>query len=176
MDVGVYEQRMALTRWWPLDPVCPECESCDTHLEAGTQCQVMEETGTTRAVTTLITGANKGIGFETARQLIMAVVNVGSSLGSLGRVTTEGLPESGIPAMAYGSSKAAVTMITVHYAKAFPKMRINCVDPGYTATDMNGNSGHRSAAAAADIIAHMACPGPDGPTGTYRDVHGPLPW
>jgi NAD(P)-dependent dehydrogenase (short-subunit alcohol dehydrogenase family) len=103
------------------------------------------------------------------------VVNVGSSLGSLGRVTTAGLPESGVPAMAYGSSKAAVTMITVHYAKAYPTMRINCVDPGYTATDLNGNSGFQTAADAAGVIAQMACLGPDGPTGTYRDADGLLP-
>jgi|SRR6185437_1402662 len=161
------------------------------------------------ATITLITGANKGIGFETARLLISAghtirrlyetnvvglvrttraflplltksanpvVVNVSSSLGSLERVTTAGLPESQIPAMAYGSSKAALNMITVHYAKAFPNMRINAVDPGYTATDINGNSGFQTAAAAAAIIAQMACLEPDGPTGTYRDAHGPLPW
>lgn len=85
------------------------------------------------------------------------MVNVGSSLGSLGRVTTEGLPESEIPAMAYGSSKAAVNMITVHYAKAFPRMRINCVDPGYTATDLNGNSGFQTTAEAAAIIADGLC-------------------
>jgi NAD(P)-dependent dehydrogenase (short-subunit alcohol dehydrogenase family) len=111
-----------------------------------------------------------------ARSANPVVVNVGSSLGSLGRITTPGLPESGIPAMAYGSSKAAMNMITVHYAKAFPNMRINCVDPGYTATDLNGNSGFQTAAEGAVIIAQMACVGPDGPTGTYRDAQGPLPW
>jgi len=104
------------------------------------------------------------------------VVNVSSSLGSLERVTTAGLPESQVPAMAYGSSKAALNMITVHYAKAFPKMRINCVDPGYTATDMNGNSGPQTPADAAAIIAQMARIGPDGPTGAYCNAHGPLPW
>lgn len=104
------------------------------------------------------------------------VVNVGSSLGSLGRVTTAGLPESQVPSMAYGSSKAAMNMITVHYAKAFPKMRVNCVDPGYTATDLNGNSGPQTAAEAARVIAQVACGGSDSPTGTYRDAHGPLPW
>ena len=104
------------------------------------------------------------------------VVNVGSSLGSLGRVTDSGVPESGIPSMAYGASKAAINMITVHYAKAFPNMRINCVDPGYTATDLNGNSGFQTAAEGAVIIARMANLGPDGPTGTYLDAQGPLPW
>src|SRR5262245_50715228 len=54
------------------------------------------------------------------------VVNVGSSLGSIGRVTAPEAPESAVSAMAYGSSKAAINMITVHYAKAFPRMRINC--------------------------------------------------
>jgi NAD(P)-dependent dehydrogenase (short-subunit alcohol dehydrogenase family) len=104
------------------------------------------------------------------------VVNVGSSLGSVGRVTTPGLPESSVPAMAYGSSKSALNMMTVHYAKAFPRMRINCVDPGYTATDLNGNSGFQTAAQAAGIIVRMACIGPDDPTGTYIDATGPLPW
>lgn len=32
-------------------------------------------------------------------------------------------------------------MITVQYAKAFPGMRINAGDPGYTATGLNGNAG-----------------------------------
>lgn len=111
-----------------------------------------------------------------AQSATPVVVNVGSSLGSLGRVTTPGLPEAAVPAMAYGSSKAALNMITVHYAKAFPNIRINCVDPGYTATDLNGNTGYQTAAQAAAIIVQMACLGPDGPTGTYRDADGQLPW
>jgi NAD(P)-dependent dehydrogenase (short-subunit alcohol dehydrogenase family) len=104
------------------------------------------------------------------------VVNVGSSLGSIGCVTSAERPESGLQAMAYGSSKTAINMITVQYAKAFPYMRFNCVDPGYTATDLNGNSGYQTAADGAVVIAQMACIGPDGPTGTYRDAYGPLPW
>jgi len=104
------------------------------------------------------------------------VVNVGSSLGSIGRVTAPEAPESLVAAMAYGSSKAAINMITVHYAKAYPRMRINCVDPGYTATDLNGHSGYQTAAEGAAIISRMARVGPEGPTGTYRDLHGPLPW
>lgn len=110
------------------------------------------------------------------RSVNPVIVNVGSSLGSLGCITNAARPESGIPALAYGSSKAAINMITVHYAKAFPNMRVNCVDPGYTATDLNGNSGFQTAAQGAVIIAQMACIGPDGPTGTYRDARGPLPW
>jgi NAD(P)-dependent dehydrogenase (short-subunit alcohol dehydrogenase family) len=111
-----------------------------------------------------------------ARSANPVVVNVGSSLGSLGRVTMTDSIESQIPAMAYGSSKAAINMITVHYAKAFPNMRINCVDPGYTATDLNANSGFLSPAEGAAIIARLAQVAPDGPTGTYLEAAGPLPW
>ncbi|MFF0270800.1 SDR family NAD(P)-dependent oxidoreductase [Kribbella sp. NPDC004536] len=104
------------------------------------------------------------------------VVNVGSSLGSMGRVSTPGLPENELTAMAYGASKAAVNMITVHYAKSFPGFRVNCVVPGYVATDLNQHSGPLSVSEGAVIIVQMACLGPDGPTGTYCDVDGMLPW
>ncbi len=32
-------------------------------------------------------------------------------------------------------------MITSQYARAYPDIRINAVDPGYTATDFNRHSG-----------------------------------
>jgi NAD(P)-dependent dehydrogenase (short-subunit alcohol dehydrogenase family) len=46
------------------------------------------------------------------------------------------------------ASKTAVNMITVQYAKAFPCMRINALEPGYTATDLNGHTGHPDRGAA----------------------------
>ena len=67
-------------------------------------------------------------------------------------------------------------MLTVQYAKAFPAMRINCVDPGYTATDLNGFQGTQTVAEGAGIIVRMASIGPDGPTGAYVDRHGTVPW
>ena len=36
---------------------------------------------------------------------------------------------------------AAVTMLTMQYAKAMPDVRFNAADPGYTATDFNGHRG-----------------------------------
>jgi NAD(P)-dependent dehydrogenase (short-subunit alcohol dehydrogenase family) len=48
-------------------------------------------------------------------------VNVGSALGSAGIVTDPATIESGVPALAYASSKAAVIMLTVQYAKALAK-------------------------------------------------------
>jgi NAD(P)-dependent dehydrogenase (short-subunit alcohol dehydrogenase family) len=67
-------------------------------------------------------------------------------------------------------------MITVQYAKAFPSIRINAVEPGYTATDLNRHAGTLTVEQGAEIIVRMAQTGPDGPTGGYFDAAGPLPW
>ncbi len=78
--------------------------------------------------------------------------------------------------MAYPTSKAAVNMLTVRYAKAFPGIRINAVEPGFTATDLNMHQGRQTVEVGAEIIVRMAqlCPG--GPTGGYFDADGPIPW
>ena len=104
------------------------------------------------------------------------IVNVGSALGSEGIVTDPARIESGVPALAYASSKAAVIMLTVQYAKALANMKVNVVEPGFTATDLNGNRGHQSVAEGAEIIVRMATIGADGPTGTFRDRDGAMPW
>ncbi|MEV7598845.1 SDR family NAD(P)-dependent oxidoreductase [Kitasatospora sp. NPDC089797] len=104
------------------------------------------------------------------------VVNISSGLASLTRVSEPGTPTHAYPGVAYPASKAAVNMVTVQYAKAFPALRINAVEPGYTATDLNGNTGVQSVAEGAEIIVRMAQLGPDGPTGGYFDIHGRLPW
>ena len=105
-----------------------------------------------------------------------AVVNVSSGLASLAKVTDPGSPAYAYPGVAYPASKAAVNMITVQYAKAFPGMRINAVEPGFTATDLNGNTGIQTVEQGAEIIVRMAQAGPDGPTGGYFDASGRLPW
>ena len=104
------------------------------------------------------------------------IVNVSSGLGSLSRATDPAAMESAYRSLTYGSSKAALNMLTVQYAKAFPAIRINCVDPGYTATDLNGFRGTQSIPEGAEIIVRMALLGPDGPTGGYFDRAGSVPW
>ena len=104
------------------------------------------------------------------------IVNVSSGLGSLGVTTDPERMESRFPTLAYSSSKSAVNMLTSQYAKAFPGIRINVVDPGYTATDLNANSGTQTIGEGAEIIVRMAQIGPDGPTGAYLDRHGTVPW
>jgi NAD(P)-dependent dehydrogenase (short-subunit alcohol dehydrogenase family) len=104
------------------------------------------------------------------------IVNVGSALGSGAIVTDPARIESGLPALAYASSKAAVIMLTVQYAKALGRIRVNVVEPGFTATDLNGNRGHQTVAEGAEIIVKMATIGPDGPTGAFQDRNGTMPW
>lgn len=111
-----------------------------------------------------------------SRSAAPVVVNVSSGLASLTRVTTTGTPAYAYPGVAYPASKTAVNMITVQYAKAFPHMRINAVEPGYTRTDLNGNTGIQTVQQGAEIIVRMAQVGPDGPTGGYFDAEGTLPW
>ena len=104
------------------------------------------------------------------------IVNVSSGLGSFGMVTNPATLESQIKALAYTSSKAALTMLAVQYAKALPEVRVNAVDPGYTATDLNNHGGHQTVSEGTDAIVKMATIGKDGPTGTFTNRQGMMPW
>ncbi len=110
------------------------------------------------------------------RSAAPVVVNLSSGLASLTRATTAGTPVHAYPGVAYPASKAAINMLTVQYAKAFPQLRINAVEPGFTRTDLNGNTGVQTVEEGAEVIVRMAQTGPDGPTGGYFDAEGPLPW
>lgn len=104
-----------------------------------------------------------------------SVINVTSGLGSFTLIHDLDRVESQYPLAAYGSSKTAVTMLTMQYAKTTPDVRFNAVDPGQTATEFTGNLGHsvEDGAAAAVRIATL---GADAPTGTVTDRDGVLPW
>ncbi|HVX46785.1 MAG TPA: SDR family NAD(P)-dependent oxidoreductase [Mycobacteriales bacterium] len=104
------------------------------------------------------------------------VVNVSSNLASLTRASDPDSRVYGYPGVAYPASKSAVNMVTVQYAKAFPSIRINAVEPGFTKTDLNSNTGLQSVEEGAEIIVRMAQVDSDGPTGGYFDAHGPIPW
>ena len=103
------------------------------------------------------------------------IVNVSSGMGSLSRTTDPTAMEYAFPSVAYASSKAAVNMLTVQYAKAFPRLRVNAVDPGYTATDATGGNG-KSVEEGARAAVRMALIAPDGPTGSFTSSEGPVPW
>jgi hypothetical protein len=48
--------------------------------------------------------------------------------------------------------------------------------PGFTATDLNHNTGTQTVEQGAEVILRMALIGDDGPTGTFQGGAGPLPW
>jgi len=105
------------------------------------------------------------------------VVNVSSALGSFWAVTNPERRQFHFPSIIYGSSKAAVSMLTVQYAKALPEIKFNAVEPGFTATELTPFSGAgQSVEKGAEVIVRMATIGKDGPTGTFQEGDGELGW
>jgi NAD(P)-dependent dehydrogenase (short-subunit alcohol dehydrogenase family) len=105
------------------------------------------------------------------------VVNVSSALGSFWAVTNPERRQFHFPSIIYGSSKAAVSMLTVQYAKALPEIKFNAVEPGFTATELTPFSGAgQPVEKGAEVIVRMATIGRDGPTGTFQEGDGELRW
>jgi NAD(P)-dependent dehydrogenase (short-subunit alcohol dehydrogenase family) len=105
------------------------------------------------------------------------VVNVSSALGSFWAVTNPERRQFHFPSIVYGASKAAVSMLTVQYAKTYPDMKFNAVEPGFTATDLTPFSGAgQPVENGAEVIVRMATIGKDGPTGTFQEGDEELAW
>jgi NAD(P)-dependent dehydrogenase (short-subunit alcohol dehydrogenase family) len=110
------------------------------------------------------------------RSAAPVVVNVSSGLGSLAMLADPAGFTHFYGAVGYPASKAVVNAITIQYAKAFPGIRINAVEPGFTNTDLNGRTGTQTVEEGAANIVRMALVAPDGPTGTFVSARGSLPW
>jgi NAD(P)-dependent dehydrogenase (short-subunit alcohol dehydrogenase family) len=104
------------------------------------------------------------------------IVNVSSGLGSLTSMSDPASFTHFYAGLSYPASKATVNALTIQYAKAYPAIRVNAVDPGYTNTDLNGGSGTQTVAEGAAIIVQMAQVPPDGPTGSFVSARGPVAW
>ena len=104
------------------------------------------------------------------------VVNVSSGVGSLNLAADPEGPWREATFPVYASSKAALNMLTIKYAAAFPRMRINSVDPGFTATDFNDYRGTQTVEDGAEAIVRYALIPVDGPTGGFFDRTGAEPW
>lgn len=104
------------------------------------------------------------------------IVNVASSLGSVALCTDPERVEYAVDSVTYPPSKSAVVALTMQYAKILPGFRVNVVDPGHSATEMNGFQGAQTVTEGTDAIVAMATISPDGPTGTFVNRHGSLPW
>jgi len=105
------------------------------------------------------------------------VVNVSSALGSFWAVTNPERRQFHFPSIIYGSSKAAVSMLTVQYAKAIPDIKFNAVEPGFTATDLTPFSGSgQPIEKGAEVIVRLATIDADGPSGTFQEGEEVLGW
>ncbi len=105
------------------------------------------------------------------------IINVSSELGSVSLHNDPNWKYAPIKALAYCGSKAALNMFTVQLAYEFRdgKIAVNAVNPGYTATDLNGNSGTQTVEEGAAEIVRVALL--DSPvTGKFLETGGELPW
>lgn len=106
------------------------------------------------------------------------IVMVSSGLGSLGWVSDPAHPFHKVNFLGYNSSKTALNAVTVAFSKelATDSIRVNAVDPGYTATDFNNHSGYRTVEQAAAGIVWLAGLEDGGPTGGFYFDCDLVPW
>jgi NAD(P)-dependent dehydrogenase (short-subunit alcohol dehydrogenase family) len=104
------------------------------------------------------------------------IVNVSSGAGSLALVSRPNWrPEWN--GLSYNSSKSALNAITVAFAVELrdTPIKVNAVNPGYTATDMSPEATRSPALAAAVVLRYATLP-EDGPSGGFFDESGPIAW
>ncbi|MEO9099666.1 MAG: SDR family oxidoreductase [Ginsengibacter sp.] len=106
------------------------------------------------------------------------IVNVSSDLGSLTQNSNPGYPFYEVKLLGYNSSKTALNAFTVMLSYEFKdtNFKINSINPGYTATDLNGNSGTQTAEQSAKIIVEYATLDDNGPTGRFISEYGITAW
>jgi NAD(P)-dependent dehydrogenase (short-subunit alcohol dehydrogenase family) len=106
------------------------------------------------------------------------IVNVSSVVGSLTMQTDPSNPQRSIRSVSYVPSKTALNAITIAFANELEttRIKVNAACPGFTATDLNNFQGTRSVQEAAGEPVRLALLGPDGPTGTFSNDDGPIPW
>jgi NAD(P)-dependent dehydrogenase (short-subunit alcohol dehydrogenase family) len=106
------------------------------------------------------------------------IVNVSSELGS---ITGYGDPHwkfAPVKFIGYSASKAAMNMMTSQLAAELrdTKIKVNSVNPGYTATDLNNNQGPQTIEEGSAETIRAALFGEDGPSGQFLETGGTIPW
>jgi NAD(P)-dependent dehydrogenase (short-subunit alcohol dehydrogenase family) len=104
------------------------------------------------------------------------IVNVSSGLGSLTRTASPNPSSTNV--IGYSASKAALNMLTVQLARLLSDtaIKVNSAAPGYTATALNGFRGTQTIPEGAVEAVRLALLPDDGPTGTFSETAGPVPW
>ena len=106
------------------------------------------------------------------------IVNVSSGVGSLTRVSVPAYPYRSIFGPVYPASKTALNAMTLVMAIELEStnIKVNAACPGFTKTNLNNYAGTQSIEEGAREPVRLALLGPDGPTGTFSNAAGPLPW
>ncbi|WP_327000057.1 SDR family oxidoreductase [Dactylosporangium sp. NBC_01737] len=108
------------------------------------------------------------------------IVNMSSGVGSLARQTDPSASEGtvGPISVAYSPSKTFLNAVTVQYARELrgTNILINAACPGYVATDLNGFRGYRTPEQGAAVAIRLATLPDDGPTGSFFEDAGVVPW
>ena len=108
------------------------------------------------------------------------IINVSSQLASLSFHSNANLTDN--PAWkiydAYSCSKAALNAFTImlSYELSHTNFKINSVEPGYTATDLNQFKGKQTTSEAAETIVKYATTSQVSDTGKFFKKDGELPW
>lgn len=100
------------------------------------------------------------------------IVMMSSSLGSIAEQLDMTTGPYAVNLLGYNSSKSALNMITVSFAKelAAHGIKVNAANPGYVATDLNDHQGYRTVEQGAAVAVELATLGPMGPTaGFFND-------
>jgi NAD(P)-dependent dehydrogenase (short-subunit alcohol dehydrogenase family) len=107
-----------------------------------------------------------------------SIVNVSSGLGSLTKSGDPAWTHVAAKFLGYAASKAALNMLTVQLAYELrgTSIKVNSVDPGYTATDLNQHRGTQSIPEGSVEAIRLALLPDDGPTGTFSNAQGIVPW
>ena len=105
------------------------------------------------------------------------IVNVSSGVGSLTLQSADD-GTTGPLSAAYSPSKTYLNAVTVQYAKELKDtgILVNMGCPGFVSTDLNGHRGTRTPEEGARTPIRLATLPDGGPTGTYSNDDGPLPW
>ena len=106
------------------------------------------------------------------------IVNVSSGIGSLTRNSDLSYPYRSIFGPVYPASKTALNAITLALAIELESsgIKVNAACPGHTKTNLNNYSGPQTVEEGAREPVRLALLGKDGPTGTFSNAEGPLPW
>lgn len=105
------------------------------------------------------------------------IINVSSELGCISQQTNPNWKYAPVKVLAYCASKAALNMLSVQLAYEFRdgSIAVNSVNPGYTATDLNGHSGPQTVEEGSAEIVRVALLDPP-LTGKFLETGGEIPW